>query len=232
LNRRIRLFLVLSCVFITCLTVGDIIGGKLIETRLFGYQFTLTVGMIPFPVTFLITDLLNEFYGKRAARFVTWVGFAMAALAYVFIFVAAEIPIAAMTRADGWTGVNEESFNRVFAGSQRMIAASLCAYLIAQFVDISIFHALRQATHQRLLWLRASGSTVISQLVDTITINFVAWFGILPLADIGRIMVSSYVLKVLIAVGLTPLVYAGHALIERLMAGSPRLELEADPDTR
>jgi uncharacterized integral membrane protein (TIGR00697 family) len=228
LNRRIQLFLVLACVFVTCLTVGDIIGGKLIQTRLFGYQFTLTVGMIPFPVTFLITDLLNEFYGKRAARFVTWVGFGMAALAYVFIYVAAAIPIAELTRAADWTGVTEAAFDRVFVGSQRMIAASLCAYLIAQFVDISIFHALRQATHQRLLWLRASGSTVLSQLVDTITINFVAWFGVLPLAEIGRIMLSSYVLKVLIAVGLTPLVYAGHALIERLMAGSGDLHMDAD----
>ncbi len=228
MNRRIQLFLVLACVFVTCLTVGDIIGGKLIQTRLFGYQFTLTVGMIPFPVTFLITDLLNEFYGKRAARFVTWVGFGMAALAYVFIYVAAAIPIAELTRAADWGGVTDASFNRVFVGSQRMIAASLCAYLIAQFVDISIFHALRQATRQRLLWLRASGSTVLSQLVDTITISFVAWFGILPLGEIGRIMVSSYVLKVLIAVGLTPLVYAGHALIERLMAGSDALVVDAD----
>ncbi|HMJ16259.1 MAG TPA: queuosine precursor transporter, partial [Polyangiaceae bacterium] len=136
---------------------------------------------------------------------------------------------AEMTRAAEWTGVTEESFNRVFVGSQRMIAASLSAYLIAQFVDIAIFHALRRATHQRLLWLRASGSTVISQLVDTITINLVAWVGILPLADIVRVMVSSYVLKVLIAVGLTPLIYAGHALIERTMSASAEAAAAAGP---
>ena len=96
---RTRLFVVLSAIFCTCLVVGDIIGGKLIETRVFGQVFRITVGMIPFPVTFLLTDALNEFYGKRAARFVTWVGFGMAALAYVFIYVAAAIPIASITRA-------------------------------------------------------------------------------------------------------------------------------------
>jgi queuosine precursor transporter len=216
---RSRLFLALAATFITCLLVGDIIGGKLIQTVILGHTFTLTVGMIPFPVTFLLTDLLNEFYGKRAARLVTWTGFAMALLAYAFIFIAAAIPIAPMARAADWTGVNEASFTRVFVGSQRMIAASMTAYLVAQFVDIHVFHALRRATGERLLWLRATGSTMFSQLVDTIVINCVAWYGIMKSAEIVNIITSSYILKILIAIGLTPLIYAGHAAIERLLAG-------------
>lgn len=232
LGARMKLFLVLAAVFVTCLVVGDIIGGKLIQTVLFGFPFTLTVGMIPFPVTFVITDLLNEFYGKRAARFVTWVGFGMAVLSYVFIYVAALIPIAPMARAADWTGVTHEAFNRVFMGSQRMIIASLSAYLISQFVDIAVFHALRRLTQHRLLWLRASGSTVVSQLIDTVTISFIAWTGILDLASIGHVIVSSYVLKVLIAVGLTPVIYAGHAVIERLLVTAieeGRVETVASP---
>src|SRR5688572_16575394 len=110
LDARIKLFVILAGVFTTCLVVGDIIGGKLIQTAVFGQTITLTVGMIPFPVTFLLTDLLNEFYGKRAARFVTWVGFGMALLAYVFIFIAARIPIAEMTRAASWNGVTDSAF--------------------------------------------------------------------------------------------------------------------------
>jgi queuosine precursor transporter len=216
-DTRSRLFLALAATFVTCLLVGDIIGGKLIQTPILGHTFTVTVGMIPFPVTFLLTDLLNEFYGKRAARLVTWMGFAMALLAYAFIFIASEIPIAAMTRAADWSGVTEEAFTRVFVGSQRMIAASLTAYLIAQFADIWVFHTLRRATGERLLWLRATGSTVVSQLVDTIVINCVAWFGVLSVPDLVSIVLSSYVLKILIAVGLTPLIYAGHAGIERLL---------------
>src|SRR5690606_4086510 len=126
--------------FTTCLVVGDIIGGKLIQTALFGQTITLTVGMIPFPVTFLLTDLLNEFYGKRAARFVTSVGFSMALLAYAFIYVAAAIPIAEMARWPSWNGVTDDAFNNVLMGSMRRSIASLTAYLVAQFTDIGVFH--------------------------------------------------------------------------------------------
>jgi uncharacterized integral membrane protein (TIGR00697 family) len=220
-DARATLFLVLSATFVTCLVVGDIIGGKLIEATIAGYPFTVTVGMIPFPVTFLLTDLLNEFYGKRAARLVTWIGLAMALLSFAVIYVAAAIPIAPLTRATDWAGVTEEAFLRVFVGSQRMILASMSAYVVAQLTDISVFHFLKRMTGERFLWLRASGSTVVSQLIDTITITFVAWTGLLRFDKIVQIIFSAYVLKVMIAVGLTPLIYAGHALIERLFDLQP-----------
>lgn len=223
IDARLKLFVVLAALFCTCLVVGDIIGGKLIEARVLGLTIPLTVGMIPFPVTFLLTDLLNEFYGKQAARFVTWVAFAMAALAFVFLYVALEIPIAEATRAPSWTGVTEAGFDNVFSGSLRMIVASLSAYLVAQFADIGIFHLLRRATQGRMLWLRATGSTVVSQGIDTITIQVVAWYGKMSASDIFAIMLSSYLIKFLIAVGLTPAIYAGHALVERV------LELEPQP---
>ena len=89
------------------------------------------------------------------------------------------IPIAAFTLEPGWTGVTEQSFQNVFLGSQRMILASLTAYIVAQFVDIGVFHLLKRATQNRFLWLRATGSTAVSQLIDTIVINIVAWTGIL-----------------------------------------------------
>jgi queuosine precursor transporter len=221
LEPRQRLFFVLAATFCTCLTVGDIIGGKLIEIPLFGLTFTTTVGMIPFPVTFLLTDVLNEFYGKSAARFVTLVGFGMAVLAFVLIFVAGTVPIAPVTREPGWEGVTDGGFANVFLGSQRMIAASLSAFLISQFVDIAAFHFLRRVTDGRLLWLRATGSTVVSQLVDTCVINLVAWVGMMPIEKIFQIVFSAYGLKLIIAVGLTPVVYASHAAVERFVGMRP-----------
>ena len=221
LDSRTRLFLILAGVFSTCLIVGDIIGGKLIQAHVFGHPFTLTVGMIPFPVTFLLTDVLNEFYGKRAARFVTLLGFGLALLSYTFIFIAGSIPIAPMALEPGWKGVTEGAFQNVFLGSQRMIVASLCAYMVAQFVDIGVFHLLKRLTQNRLLWLRATGSTAVSQLIDTLVINVVAWTGILGFETIVNIILSSYVLKVLIAIGLTPLVYLAHTLIERGLKMEP-----------
>ncbi len=230
LDKRHKLLLVLAGTFTTCLVVGDIIGGKLIEWSWFGVPFTTTVGMIPFPVTFLLTDVLNEFYGKRAARFVTLVAFAMAVLAFVLIYVGAAAPFAAMTRAPGWGGVNEASFNNVFLGSMRMIVASLSAYLVSQFVDIGVFHLLKRATGGKLLWLRASGSTVVSQLIDTITINFVAWSGQMPTTEIIGIIYTAYGLKLLIAVGLTPMIYALHALVTRGLGIPPHPLVEAEGD--
>lgn len=215
LDVRQKLFISLGAAFTTCLVVGDIIGGKLIEVSLFGFPFTTTIGMVPFPVTFLLTDVLNEFYGKRAARFVTLVGFSMAVLSFAIIWVAGAIPIAAFTREPGWQGVTEEAFANVFLGSQRMIIASLVAYLVAQFVDIGTFNLLKQATAGKYLWLRASGSTAVSQLVDTIAINVVAWAGMMSWSKIGDIVLSAYGLKIFIALALTPAIYACHAAVER-----------------
>jgi hypothetical protein len=231
LDTRHKLFLALAGIFTTCLVVGDIVGGKLVATRIFGFEFTTTVGMVPFPVTFLLTDLLNEFYGRRAARFVTWLGFGMAVLAFSFIFVATSIPFAELTRQGDWRGVNEASFNNVFSGSLRMIVASLCAYLVSQFVDIGVFHALKNFTRGKLLWLRASGSTAVSQLFDTITINFVAWSGVLSVGKIMNVIASAYVLKLMIAVGLTPLIYLAHTLVQRGLGLQPLLAGDAPDDT-
>jgi uncharacterized integral membrane protein (TIGR00697 family) len=228
LDARTRLFIILAGVFATCLIVGDVIGGKLVQTTLFGQTFTTTVGMIPFPVTFLLTDVLNEFYGKRAARFVTLLGFGLALLAYTLIFIAGAVPIADLARGADWQGVTAASFDNVFLGSQRMILASMTAYLVAQFVDIGVFQLLRQATRNRFLWLRATGSTMVSQLIDTVTISVVAWTGIMTSSQIVNIAFSAYTLKVLIAVGLTPLVYLAHAALERGLGLKPvALELEA-----
>jgi uncharacterized integral membrane protein (TIGR00697 family) len=218
---RTRLFLVLAGVFTTCLVVGDLIGGKLIEVPMPGWTAVITVGMIPFPVTFLLTDLLNEFYGKRAARFVTFLAFGCAVLTYLFLSIGGAIPIASFTRSEDWTGVTEEAFSNVFLGSQRMIIASLSAYMVSQLVDIFVFHSLKRMTDGKLLWLRATGSTLISQAIDTVTINIVAWTGILSTDQILRVILSSYGVKVGIAIGLTPLIYMGHAAMERWLRIAP-----------
>ncbi|HSC87177.1 MAG TPA: queuosine precursor transporter, partial [Polyangiaceae bacterium] len=179
------------------------------------------VGMLPFPVTFLLTDVLNEFYGPRPARFVTFLAFGMAILAFVIIYVAGAVPIAEFTRAADWQGVNEATFANVFLGSQRMLLASLAAFIVSQLVDIAVFHALKRWSGRRLLWLRASGSTAVSQLVDTVVITFVAWSGVLPPGKILNIIVSAYGLKVLIALGLTPAIYLCHALVIRGLGLEP-----------
>jgi uncharacterized integral membrane protein (TIGR00697 family) len=221
LDKRVRLFVVLAGVFTTSLVVGDIIGVKLFEVHLGPIVSVLSVGMIPFPVTFVLTDILNEFYGKRAARFVTLVGLGMALFAFAVIYIALGLDWAPLTRDPSYTGTVENSFNNVFGGSQRILVASMIAYIIGQFLDITLFNLIKRLTQNRLLWLRATGSTVVSQLIDTVVVQFVAWTGVLPLEVIISIIFTSYVVKLLVAVGLTPIIYAGHALVERWMGIKP-----------
>ncbi len=228
LDRRIQLFVVLTATFISCLLVGDIIGGKLLQLDETG-RFVISLGMVPFPITFLLTDLLNEFYGKRAARFVTWTGFMMALLAFGIIQIGTELPAAPFTLAANWNGTRPEAFDNVFGGSKRILFASMVAYLSAQFTDIALFNALKRRTQGRMLWLRATGSTVASQLLDTIIVQFVAWLGLLQLEEIGRLILTSYLVKLGVAIGLTPLIYAGHALVERWMGLKP-VPLDPEPN--
>lgn len=218
---RFKLLLVLAGIFSTCLIVGDIIGGKLIEGTIWGQHVMTTVGMIPFPITFLLTDVLNEFYGKRTARFVTIVGFGLAMLAFLVIYIAGAIPIASIAKRPDWTGVTESSFANVFLGSQRMLMASLTAYLVSQFSDIFVFNWLKRTTGNRFLWLRATGSTLVSQLIDTVTITFAAWLGMMSVENILKIIFSAYGLKIFIALALTPLIYLCHALVQRGLGLEP-----------
>ena len=210
IDKRLTLFLFLAGIFITCLLIGDLIGSKLYYTKFFGLDLTISVGMIPFPVTFLLTDLLNEFYGKRAAATVTLVGFVCAAFTLVLVNVAAAVPPAS------FSAITQESFENAFVNSNRMFAASLLAYLVGQFTDIGIFTVAKRITQNRMLWLRATGSTLLSQLVDTCVIHPLRWIGTEQEPQLMNIMITSYAAKVAAAIALTPLLYAGHAAMQRL----------------
>lgn len=221
LDTRGKLFLTLSALFVSALLVGDLIGGKLFEANVLGFTVRYSVGIIPFPITFLLTDLLNEFYGKRAARVVTWVGFGMALFTFGIITLAVALPWDPVTQAPDWTGITQPAFDNVFAGGQRILAASMVAYLAAQFVDIAVFAKVKAVTGGRLLWLRATGSTLVSQLIDTALIQTLAWVGLLPMEKVLSLIVASYVTKLVVAVGLTPAIYAGHAVVERWLEIPP-----------
>ncbi|MBI4511880.1 MAG: queuosine precursor transporter [Deltaproteobacteria bacterium] len=221
MDTRLWLFLFLASMFVTSLVVGNLIGGKIFFAEVASSHFDITSGMVLFPVTFLLTDILNEFYGKRAARAVTMAAFCSALFAMVGIAVAAALPWAAFTKGADWKGVNESSFNNVFTGSQRIFAASLTAYLIGQLLDIAVFTALKKRTRNRLLWLRATGSTVASQCIDTFVVDLLAFYGIMPLGTILRIVANAYAVKLALAIGLTPIIYAGHALLERGLGLAP-----------
>ncbi|MBM4373794.1 MAG: queuosine precursor transporter [Deltaproteobacteria bacterium] len=208
-----RLYAVLVGIFVTCLVLGDVIGGKAFATPV----GPVSVGMTLFPVTFLLTDVINDFYGRRGARFVTAIGAGMATLAYVALVVTTALP----TDVDSYFGAGE--YAKIFGGSSKLFIASIVAYLIGQLLDIQVFLYWKRLTRGRHLWLRATGSTLLSQLVDTATINAIFWSGVAgkDWGWIGAKIAREYVLKVLIAVALTPVVYAVHGAIVRGLGLTP-----------
>lgn len=218
---RIKLFIFLAGLFLTSLLVGNLIGGKLYQAELGNVSVTISVGMIPFPIVFLLTDLINEFYGQKAARYLTFVGFLMCFFTIAILAIAGLVPFASFTEGDGWTGFNQESFDRIFSGSMWMLFASTVAYLIAQLIDIGVFHGIKRRLGGRMLWLRATGSTVLSQLIDSFVILNIAFWGQLSVDQMLSLMLTSYGVKLIVAIALTPLIYAGHAVVERGLGLEP-----------
>lgn len=208
-----RLFAYLCAIFVSCLLLGDVIGGKTIPTPL----GPISVGIIPFPVTFLLTDIVNDFYGRKGARFLTFLGFWMAVFAWVVLQISTRL------RVDASTYFTQEEFLKVFGGSAQLFVASIVAYMIGQLLDINVFQYWKALTQSRHLWLRATGSTLISQIIDTVTINVIFWRWTATrewswiFQKIGR----EYSIKLVVAIALTPLVYAVHGFIVRGMGIAP-----------
>jgi uncharacterized integral membrane protein (TIGR00697 family) len=205
-DRKQQVYLWLAALFVTALIVGDLIGGRFFRIG----SVDLSSGMLLFPLTFVLTDVINEFYGPVGAKRITYLGLGTAGFAFLFINVALALPVSTK-------GTPPEIFANVFGWSRRLYAASLLAYLAGQFTDIAIFGFLRRLTRHRLLWLRATGSTLFSQAIDTVVVNFVLLAGRDSTASIVRIMAHSYVIKILFAIGLTPVIYAAHALFLRVL---------------
>src|SRR5687768_13287660 len=162
-------------VFVTCLVVGDLIGGKVTSIAAFGREWPFSVGQLAFPVTFILTDILNEFYGRKVVRRITFLAFAMVGLTFAIVYLAGAMPWAGMTRASDWTGITAREFDPVFTQATRIQLSSMAAFLTANLVDISVFFFIKRATGNRMLWLRATGSTAVSQLIDTALITALVW---------------------------------------------------------
>ena len=220
-----RLFVILSGLYIGFLILAELIGGKLFtidvaSTGIFPAigidAFTMTLGVIPFPITFIITDLLNEYYGQKSVRFTVLLGMAVLLAIYGLIFVGIAIPAA------DFSPVSDEAFLTVFANSQAIILASIVAYLIGQLIDIKVFHRLRVATHGRHIWLRATGSTIISQLIDSFVVIYLAFGSPLSQSQLGfdqvlSISATNFVYKMIVAIAITPLIYLGHNLMSKYL---------------
>ena len=204
-------YLILAALFIASLVASNLIFQKFFYWEPFGwYRFEISVGILPYPITFLITDILSEIYGKKKANQVVIAGIFASFFSMVIIIIADFAP------AIESSPVNNEVFHQVFGLSPLAVFASMIAYLFAQFIDIRIFHFWKKQTNGKHLWLRNNFSTFASQFMDTFTVLFLLCsFHILPWTIFTSLLISGFLFKVLIAALDTPVLYGIVFLFRR-----------------
>ena len=220
--------------FVVVLVLTNVIGVKLflafpelLPNGFFGEPITLTTGILTYPITFLLTDVVCEVYGSKRAKLMVFTGFVMSLLSLVLIQTASLVPGSPVWPSGNphFDSVDEmqTAYESVFSLPGILIFGSMTAYLIAQLVDVRLFHLFKRLTEGRHLWLRNNGSTMVSQLIDTIIVNSIfLGYGLgLDWAVIGKIILASYVFKILFAAIDTPFAYLVVLLLRRYLAKSP-----------
>lgn len=211
-----KIYLFLAALFITSLVVSNLIFQKFfywypMDIEIFGSKlFEISVGILPYPITFLITDLISEIYGKKRANQVVIAGIFASVFSLLIIWVADSVP------AIPNSPIQNSLFTKVFGNSVLAVFASMSAYLFAQFIDIQVYHFWKKRTKGRHLWLRNNFSTWFSQFIDTLSIIFLLCsFEIIPWESFKGLLISGFIFKVLVAFLDTPFLYLGVYLFRK-----------------
>ena len=207
-SKKELVFIILAGIFITNAVTAELIGGKLIQIG----PFVMSIGILPWPVVFLTTDLINDYFGKEGVKKLSYITAALIAYSFILLFLAMTIPA-----ATGISPVDDEQFKAVFGQSMWIIVGSIIAFLFSQLIDVYVFSYFKKKTGNKKIWLRATGSTIISQLFDSFIVLGIAFW--LPGKINTETFVSSaltgYTFKLGTAVLLTPIIYLGHYWIEK-----------------
>ena len=251
-HKPTRLFLILAGFFITNALIAEFIGVKIFslestlgwkpaEISLFGskYSFNLTCGVLLWPVVFVMTDVINEYYGRKGVRFLSWLTIGLIAFGFLVVFGAIQ------TAPNSWwitskqdAGIENMSsaYNGVFGQGLGIIIASMIAFLVAQLVDVYVFHRIKRATGEKRIWLRATGSTVISQLIDSFIVLLIAFYFFpkwvpgqgspWPFDQVIAICIVNYIYKFCMALLMTPVIYLIHNRIDRYLGPEVSMEMK------
>lgn len=205
------IYIILAGIFITNALVAELIGGKLIYIG----DNVMSLGILPWPIVFITTDLINEYFGEKGVKKLSFITAGLIAYTFFLLLIGLNIPA---VKGDGL--ITDDQFSAVFGQSMWIIVGSITAFLVSQLIDVTLFHFLKNKTGNKMLWLRSTGSTVISQLFDSFIVLGIAFW--LPGKINTQTFIASaftgYSVKLVIAVGLTPLIYLGHYLIDNYLA--------------
>ncbi len=250
-NKATRLFIILGGFFIANALIAEFIGVKIfaledslgieaLNWNLFGQSGSLqfTAGVLLWPVVFVMTDVINEYYGKRGVRLLSYLAVGLISYAFLMVYLAI-----ALAPAAWWVGINEANgvpdmqaaFSTVFGQGLLIIVGSLVAFLLGQIIDVLVFHRIKKATGEGKVWLRATGSTLVSQFIDSFVVLYIAFVGgpqlvggIEPWAwsQFLAIGTVNYIYKFAMAIGLTPVIYLAHDIIDRYLGASLASEMK------
>ena len=196
-----QFYLVLAGIFIASLVTCNLIANKFVTVDLGFKVFIVSAGILPYPLTFLVTDLISELYGQKKANLVVFSGFIASLFVLLFLWLGGQFNSIPSSIVDDIT------YNSVFRNAWRLIAASMVAYLIAQFIDVRIFHFWKKLTNGKHLWLRNNGSTIASQLVDTSLVICILFVGVWKPDQIISAIFDGWMFKMLMAFIDTPIIY-------------------------
>ena len=249
-SKPTRLFIILAGFFIANALIAELMGSKLFSLEqtlgfnpagftFFGqpFSFNLTAGVLLWPVVFIMTDIINEYYGPKGVRFLSYFTIVLILYSFVAFFLAIGLEPAAFWARDYYEGVPDSNaaFSAIFGQSQAIIVASLIAFLVSQVLDVFVFHKIKKATGEGKIWLRATGSTLVSQFIDSFVVLFIAFYvaprmvgNIEPwsLAQVMAICVGNYIYKFVVAVVLTPVIYVVHYVIEKYLGDATATEMK------
>lgn len=254
-NKKQTLFIVLASIFLTNAILAEMIGVKIFSGEatvgfppanvpLFkGYvlDFNLTAGVVIWPMVFLTTDIINEYFGKKGVKRISYISVGCISYAFIVIYIITLLP-----PAQFWLDVNstdpegnpfnvDYAFKTIFRQGLGIIIGSLVAFLIGQLLDVYVFQKLRKLTGQKMIWLRATGSTLISQFIDSFVVLFIAFYLLASessrwsVAQVLSVGTINYIYKFAVAVLLTPVIYLAHYLIDRYLGEelSEKMQSEA-----
>ena len=242
-DKPTKLFLGITAFFCCNALIAESIGTKIFSLeKLFGFQpsnftlfgqenisISLTCGVLLWPLEFVMTDIVNEYYGPKAVRRISFTAIGLISYAFLMYYAAIHIP-----PADFWVSSHAASdnipnmqtaFSGIFGQGMRIIIGSLVAFLVSQLVDVYVFHKIKKVTGDKKIWLRATGSTLVSQFVDSYIVLFIAFAGVFPWQQILAIGVVNYFYKASMAIILTPVIivaekriakYVGHDVAEKM----------------
>ena len=208
-SKKQIMFSIFAGIFITSAIVAELISAKSVPTPL----SPIIAGIIPWPIVFLLTDVMNDYFGKETVKRLSYITAGLIAFCFLLVYIAVEVP------TDANSYLSDSEFRKAFGGSLPIMIGSITAFLVSQLVDVQLFGVFNKLTNGRMIWLRSTGSTVISQLIDGFIVLFIGFWlpGVYSFQEILVFWISGYSVKLIIAVLLTPFVYLMHALAKRIL---------------